>query len=281
MQPVRLQPIVSRTWLDEQRRQLGDRLVLADVRWYLDGRSGRAAFDDGHALGAIWVDLDHDLAAPGAPTDGRHPLPAPDELARRLGALGIGDDDVVVAYDDAGGMTAGRLVWMLRTIGQPAALLDGGIGAFDPAELTTEAAAARPATTRTPVDWPADRLAAADELVGGTALVADARSFARFTGEDGAVDLRAGHIPGAISVPWQGNLDPATGRFLPPDALRERFTIAGLAGRDVVASCGSGVSACHLLLAMEHAGLPEGRLFGPSWSGWSADLDRPVATGPA
>src|SRR5919197_3734512 len=120
-------PVVDVAWLREHL----DRVVLADVRWYLDGRPGRAEYDRGHLPGAVFVDLDRVLAAEGTPAAGRHPLPEPDAFARGMSELGIGDRDTVVAYDDAGGVVAARLVWMLRAIGRDAALLDGGIGAWD------------------------------------------------------------------------------------------------------------------------------------------------------
>jgi thiosulfate/3-mercaptopyruvate sulfurtransferase len=260
-----------------------DDVVVADVRWYLDGRSGRAAFEAGHAPTAIYVDLDSDLAADPGGTRGRHPLPSPAAFASTLGRLGIGADTPVVAYDDSGGGSAGRLVWMLRTIGHPAALLDGGLKAWEgPLETgpgRTPSPAARPA-----VDWPASATVGVDEVAraasAGDAVVLDARSAERFRGETEPVDSRAGHIPGAGNAPWQGNLDPETGRFLEPAALRARFAELGVTdGHAVIAYCGSGVAACANLVALEAAGLPGGRLYVASWSGWSADPDRPVATG--
>ncbi len=194
--------------------------VLCDVRWYLDGRSGREAYEAGHLPGAVFVDLDRDLTAPPSTTQGRHPLPTAEAFAAALGALGVGPDDAVVAYDDSGGMSAGRLVWMLRVLGQPAALLDGGIGAWDgPLEAGS--------ATRPPVECPVR--------------------------------------------PWPD------GAFA--DDLRAHYEELGVGeAAGVVAYCGSGVSACHDLLAMEHAGLGRGRLYVGSWSQWSA-TGRPAATG--
>ena len=256
-------------------------VVVADVRWYLDGRSGRAAYEAGHVPGAVFVDLDAVLAGDPSTGEGRHPLPDPGEFAGHLGRLGIGPADTVVAYDDAGGAVAARLWWMLRATGQPdVAVLDGGLAAWT-GPLETGPGTARPVVARAPVPWPRAAIADADEVAaisegrsGGVLL--DARAAERYRGEVEPIDARAGHIPGARNVPVAGNLDPATGRFLDAAALRERYAEDG-AG--VVAYCGSGVNACHTLLALEVAGLPGGRLFPGSWSAWSARGDRPVATG--
>ena len=266
--------VVDAAWLAEHT----DQVVTADVRWYLDGRSGRAAYEAGHVPGAVFVDLDHALAAHGAPaTRGRHPLPEPAAFAAAMGALGIGDDTPVVAYDDAGGAVAGRLVWMLRATGTPAALLAGGLRTWL-GELETGDGTARVATARTTRPWPAERLATYEEIEGRRAdlVLLDARAPERYRGETEPVDPRAGHIPGARNLPVSAVLDPDTGRLADPATLRARFADIGA---DVVASCGSGVSACILLIAMEHAGLAPGRLFVPSFSGWSSDASRTVATG--
>jgi thiosulfate/3-mercaptopyruvate sulfurtransferase len=268
-----MDPIVDVDWLHAHR----DEVLVADVRYYLDGRPGRAAYDAGHIPGAIFVDLHDALAAEPSPQDGRHPFPTPEHFAAQLGALGIGDDDAVVAYDDTGGMMAARLVWMLRAIGAPAALLDGGIQAWD-SPLETQPAN-RPPQTRAARPWPADRLAGIDEVAATTAPLLDARAAARFRGDEEPLDPRAGHIPGARNVSTADNL-AANGRFLARDQLRERFERAGVnAGETPIAYCGSGVSACHLLLAIEHAGLGTGRLYPGSWSQWSADPRRPAEKG--
>jgi thiosulfate/3-mercaptopyruvate sulfurtransferase len=276
---VELPPIVTAGWVLAHR----DEVVLADVRWYLDGRSGRDAFTAAHVPGATFVDLEHDLSTPGEPTDGRHPLPSPEELAAALGRLGIGEDDVVIAYDDSGGGTAGRLVWMLRVIGHPAALLDGGLRAWPEPPEAGDGVSRSPTTVR-PRPWPTDRFAGHEEVATAAAdpeaVLLDARSAPRFAGEDGSVDRRAGHIPGAGNAPWAGNLDPETGRFRDAPALRQRFADLGV-GEDteVICYCGSGVSACADLLALERAGVGRTRLYVPSWSGWSADPARPAAQG--
>ncbi len=252
--------------------------VIADVRWYLDGRSGRAAYDAGHIPGAVFLDVDEDLSAPPAgELGGRHPLPDPEDFASAMVDAGIGDDSVVVAYDDNGGFSAGRLVWMLRAIGVDAALLDGGLASWA-GELSTE----EPAEPEGDVTfgirgWGPDVTATIDEAVAGP-LVLDARAAERYTGASAAVDPRPGHIPGALIAPCMGNLD-ASGRFLSQTQLRDRFVDLGVGdASEAIVYCGSGVSACSDLLAMEHAGLGRGRLFVGSWSQYAA-TDRPAATG--
>ncbi len=259
--------------------QWGDTMVVCDVRWYLDGPSGIDAYRAGHIPGAVFVDLDAHLAGPPSAAAGRHPLPEPADFADALGGLGIGPAHTVVAYDDVGGMVAGRLVWMLRILGQSAALLDGGLDAWAGPRATGE-------TKPTPVDcqarpWPDSALVdigQADIWVDRGILL-DARGAERYRGETEPVDSRAGHIPGARSAPFADNLS-AEGRFRSTDQLRERYAALGVtdAGEAVV-YCGSGVSACHDLLAMEHAGLGRGRLYPGSWSQWSAS-DRPSIVGP-
>jgi thiosulfate/3-mercaptopyruvate sulfurtransferase len=252
--------------------------VLADVRSYLDGRVGRDAYDAGHLPGAVFVDLGEQLAAHTDPSlGGRHPLPTPEAFAAAMGSLGIGDEDVVVAYDDAGGTMAARLVWMLRATGLDAALLDGGIQAWD-GPLETSPATRAPATFSVR-PWPAERLATIDDAADTAAnLVIDARQRDRFHGAADTLDPRFGHIPGAHSVPCRENLT-ADGRFLPVEELRAKFGEAGITGNEAVISyCGSGVTACHNLLALEYAGLGGGRLFPGSWSLWSRDPERPLET---
>ncbi|WP_067495813.1 sulfurtransferase [Actinoplanes sp. TFC3] len=268
-----MKPVVDLAWVQEHP----DRVVLADVRWYLDGRSGWEAFLRGHLPGAVFVDLDEWLAAPASPAEGRHPLPDPAVFAEGLGKAGIKDENIIIAYDDSGGVVAARLVWMLRATGREAALLDGGLRTYrgkietGPPTRTPEVFSVRP--------WPNDRLASPDEVAGrGSAVVLDARDAARYRGDTEPVDPRAGHIPGARNLPCRDNLDES-GRFLPVAELRERFAGVGVrAGSDVISYCGSGVTACHNLLALEHAGLGTGRLYPGSWSQWSA-ADRPAATG--
>jgi thiosulfate/3-mercaptopyruvate sulfurtransferase len=271
--PLVLPVVVTPEWLAAHR----DEVVVADVRWYLDGRSGRHAYEQGHLPGAVFVDLDRWLAAPPGASGARHPLPDPRTFAEGMASLGIGDDSAVVAYDDDGGVVAARLVWMLRVTGRAAALLDGGIGAYD-GPLSTQVPPLEPARF-TAQEWPPDRLATAADATDPANVVLDARDHARYTGEVEPVDPRAGHIPGARNVPTRQLLDDS-GRFWPEDVLRQRFSAAGVTpSRSVVAYCGSGVTACHNLLALELAGLAPGRLYAGSWSEYSSDPDRPAATG--
>ena len=266
-------PVVDPSWLRAHRSEV----VLADVRWYLDGRSGRAAYDAGHLPGAVFVDLDRWLAAPADPGAGRHPLPEPEVFANGMAGLGISDLDTVVAYDDAGGGVAARLVWMLRATGHEAALLDGGVAAWD--GLLEQAAPEPVPAVFTARPWPVERLAGIEDVLDPAAVVIDARDPDRYRGDREPVDPRAGHVPGAFNVPARANLD-GSGRFRPVEELRRTFAAAGVtADSDVVSYCGSGVTACHDLLALELAGLPQGRLYAGSWSQYSADPERPVAQG--
>ena len=270
-------PIVSGVWLQANIAQV----AVVDVRWYLDGRSGRAAYEAGHIPGAVFIDLDEGLSAPPGPS-GRHPLPDPEVVAAALGAAGIGDGCPVVAYDDASGVVAGRLWWMLHSLGEPVAVLDGGLAAW-PGTLTTAVPETIPAGF-TPRPWPPEAYVTIDEVDelrrdAGT-VVLDARSPERYRGEPNAIDPRFGHIPGALSAPSSANLTP-DGTLRSPDELRASYAAAGVDGDvDVVTYCGSGVSACLDLLALEVAGLGGGRLFVGSWSAWGADDSRPVASGP-
>jgi thiosulfate/3-mercaptopyruvate sulfurtransferase len=268
-------PFVDPDWLRQHR----DEVVLADVRWYLDGRSGRAAYEAGHIPGAVFVELDTVLSAPHADdTAGRHPLPTPQRFADGLAQLGIGDGDTVVAYDDAGGVIAARLVWMLRAIGHDAALLDGGIAAWPADDLHPDYPRPRPPASFTAVPWPAERLAQIDEVAATDEVLIDARDRGRFGGGPDPVDPRSGHIPGARNVPTREHLD-ADARIATPEQLRETFAQAGIEyGTRVISYCGSGVTACHNLLALEHAGLGPARLYPGSWSEWSRDPERPIET---
>lgn len=267
-------PVVDSAWLAAHR----DEVVLADVRWYLDGRSGRAEYDAGHIPGAVFIDLDTWLAGPATPAAGRHPLPDPEVFARGMAQSGIGDDDTVVAYDDAGGVIAARLVWMLRVTGHSAALLDGGLAAWDGALDT--ATPRPPSRTFTPRPCPPERLASMEDAADPANVVLDARQRERYVGwAPDPIDPRSGHIPGAQSLPARDNLDSA-GRFLPVEDLRARLAGVGVEpGAAVVSYCGSGVTACHTLLVLEHAGLGDGRLYPGSWSQWSHDPSRPADTG--
>ena len=263
-----LDPVVSRAWLAEHC----DPVVLADVRRNLDV-SAEDAFAEGHLPGAVLVDLDRWLADAPSPEQGRHPLPPPARFAEGMSLAGIGDGSRVVAYDDAGGVIAARLVWMLRAVGHPAALLDGALTGDDPLEPGPVSPAAAEFTPR---PWPAELLADADDALDARNVVLDARPRERFHGAEDPLDPRPGHVPRARSTPARESLSEE-GLLLPLDVLRDRFAAAGVTSEGpVVAYCGSGVTACHTLLVMEHVGLGSGRLYPGSWSQYAADPDRPV-----
>jgi thiosulfate/3-mercaptopyruvate sulfurtransferase len=273
--------VVSAEWLTSHPA-----CVLADVRWSLAAGPQRDDFERGHLPDALFIDLDHDLAdhSHRPATDGRHPLPTAEAFAETLCRLGVGATDVVVAYDATGGSTASRFVWMLRAIGQPAALLDGGLTSFNgPLETGM---GRRPNACTVPVrPWPdAVRVTANDIstiVASGSGIVLDARSADRYRGDNEPVDPRPGHIPGALNAPWADNLD-ATGHLKSADELRSHYAGLGV-NRDapIVVSCGSGVTACSDAVALAHAGFTDIRLFVPSWSGWCADPTRAAVTGAA
>lgn len=268
-------PVVDAGWLRERRAGV----VLADVRWYLDGRSGLEAYRRGHLPGAVFIDLDRWLAGEASPKAGRHPLPDPEVFAEGMADAGIADDTVVVAYDDAGGVIAARLVWMLRVTGHEAALLDGGLDPHLPPEALEQGSPALPRARFGARPWPARALAGIDDAADPANVVLDARQRERYRGDVEPVDPRAGHIPGARSLPCRENL-AADGRFLPVGELRRRFRSVGAGDATrVVSYCGSGVTACHNLLALEHAGLGRGRLYPGSWSQYAHAAHRPVETG--
>jgi thiosulfate/3-mercaptopyruvate sulfurtransferase len=269
-------PLVDAVWLEAH---LGD-VQVADVRWYLDGRSGHEAYLGGHIPGAVWLDIDTELADPPGP--GRHPLPSPERFAAAMSRAGIGDDTPVVAYDDAGGSIAARLWWLLSLVDHPVAVLDGGLAAW-PGPLETGQAEPAPAEF-TPRPFPAWKLAEADEVAKAAArddtVVIDARTAARYAHGDPKLDPRPGHVPGARNAPWAGNLGP-DGRMRSPAELRAHYEAVGVTpDREVVAYCGSGVTACHDLLALTVADLGSLRLYPGSWSDWGSDPTRPTAEGP-
>lgn len=262
--------------------------VIFDCRFTLsDSGAGRRAYAKGHIPGAHYMHLDEDLAAPVTPETGRHPLPDPQTLVETLAACGVGVNRQVVVYDDSYGSMATRLWWMLRWLGHPAAaLLDGNIQKWqrEMRPMTTDIPARRRGSCpglpeRSQWVSTADMEAIVAE---GRNLLIDARSEMRFSGESDGIDPVAGHIPGSINWVYEENLD-IDGTYLPPEALRENFQalLKGRAPHEVIHVCGSGVTACHNLLAMEIAGLPGSRLYPGSWSEWIRDPRRPVATGDA
>lgn len=258
---------------------------IVDVRHQLaDVHCGEAAYLAGHIPGAVFMHCDRDLSAPMNGSNGRHPLPDPQRLAARLGALGIGPETQVVAYDDSQGMIASRLWWLLRWLGHDrVAVLDGGFQAWQAAGGQLDTAVPNPPAASFE---PSVRDLAVDVDYVGRFLqtsrmhLIDARSPDRFRGENETIDPVGGRIPGACNRFFRDNLQ-ADGRFKPAAELRAEWLalLAGRAPEQVVHHCGSGVSACHNVLAMEIAGLPGSRLYGGSWSEWCADQQRPVATG--
>jgi len=259
-------------------------LRIVDVRFDLsDPSAGRRAYLGGHLPGAIYLHLDDDLSAQVRPdgVGGRHPLPDPDAFAARLGEAGIGDAHHVVAYDDAGGAIAARLWWLLRWIGRDRVqLLDGGVRAWTAAggELASGQERYPPAisTARPDPAMVVDAAEVAARLEDPARLLVDARAAERYRGEVEPLDRKAGHVPGALNLPYADNL--ADGRMRPADELRSRFAPLAEA-EEVVVYCGSGVTAAHDALAMEEAGLPLPRLYAGSWSDWSSRDDLPAATG--
>jgi thiosulfate/3-mercaptopyruvate sulfurtransferase len=260
-----------------------DAVRVADVRWYLDRpRAGRAAYDDAHIPGAVFIDLDVDLADPdglGAP--GRHPLPSPGAFAGLLEELGFGSDDLIVAYDDLGGTIAARLWWMLDNLGHRggAAVLNGGIQAWQRAgyELTADVPARAPGRIDLAAQW--SNVVVRSELATrlGTIALLDARAPERYRGEVEPIDPVAGHIPSALNAPAAANVD-ASGRLKSSEELRAAYLELIDSAAPVVVSCGSGVTACHDILAMRLAGLPDPALYVGSYSDWSRS-GMPVALG--
>ena len=268
-------PIVSDEWLREHLDDEGQ--VIVDLRWSVTDGPARAAYDAGHIPGAVFADLDVDLSGPASEAAGRHPLPTPIDFGAAMSRLGIGDRTRVVVYDDAGGIIAARLWWMLDVLSREVAVLDGGIQAW-----TGKLSKAKPKPVDaefTPRPWP-ERVRVSPDQVGaalnGDAVIVDARSPERYA-DGGPIDPRPGHIPGARNVPAGANL--VDGRWKAPRDLLEIYEEAGADGEDVIAYCGSGITACADLLGRRLAGLPDGRLYPGSWSQWGSDEDRPAVKG--
>ncbi|WP_349743400.1 sulfurtransferase [Roseateles cavernae] len=259
-------------------------VLLLDLSFDLaDTGAGERAYAQGHLPGAHYLHLDRDLSAPKTGSNGRHPLPERQAFAERLAALGLTHDSQVVCYDAQGGMYAARAWWMLQWLGHAnVAVLDGGLQAWlaSAGALSTELPPQRAGDFRLAAPLvqalDADRLQAS---LGRVRLI-DARAGERFRGEVEPLDAKAGHIPGASNRLFKSNLGP-DGLFLPAEQLRQEFSalLAPYAPAQTVHQCGSGVTACHNLLAMTHAGLVGSALYPGSWSEWSSDPRRPVALG--
>ena len=250
-----------------------------DCRFDLaDPDAGARKFAQEHIPGASYLHLDRDLSGDVEPgRTGRHPLPDQGTLRALLRSHGVGDATQVVAYDDAGGMFAARLWWMVRWTGhQRVAVLDGGYQAWAARDGShPEGALPDDAVSVPPVTMPEVR----EHVHAGTRTLLDARANDRFHGRNETIDPKAGHIAGALNAPFQNNL-AADGRFLDPASLRDRFEtlLAGEGGKPVVCYCGSGVTAAHNVLAMVHAGLSEPALYPGSWSEWITDPGNPMET---
>jgi thiosulfate/3-mercaptopyruvate sulfurtransferase len=276
---------------EDVAEQLADpRLLLFDCRYELARpEAGHEAWVRGHLPGAVHADLHHDLAGPTSPRSGRHPLPDPQEFAARLRRWGVNDDSLLVAYDDSTGMWAARFWWMAaKWLGHPqVAVMNGGMRRWQQLGLpvTADPPPARAAGNfvgkvddRAWVNIDTTQSAALD----ASRRVIDARAPERYRGEVEPIDPVAGHVPGAVNHPTSTVAGP-DGRLLPADELRRAFlqTLGPVPPTSAITMCGSGVTACHLLLAMEHAGLPGARLYPGSWSEWSRDSSRAVAKGGA
>jgi thiosulfate/3-mercaptopyruvate sulfurtransferase len=264
---------------------LKEKYVLIDAR---AGKDVKEKYLASHLKGALHADLDQQLAdiKPDAADGGRHPLPTPEKFSDVLKQLGIGPNSHVVIYDDKnGGNAAARLWWMLRAIGhENVQVLDGGLQAALGAGFPTSSGEESPTTTDSyqSITWQLPMVNMSEvELAAkdNASLVIDVRDAARFRGETEPIDLIAGHIPGAVNIPFTSNLDE-NGFYLSPEALKEKYT-AALAGKnadDVIVHCGSGVTACHTLLAMDYAGMEIPKLYVGSWSEWSRN-DKPIGKG--
>lgn len=259
-------------------------VILFDCRYSLQvPDAGRRAYEDSHIPGAHFVDMNTVLSRPPIPgKTGRHPLPARAEWSRQVQQWGITPDIQVVAYDDAGGAAAARLWWMLKWLGHDnVAVLDGGWQAWlgEGLAVIADVPEAPVPTSFSYLDSPAlATLVTAEQLDSAGQVLLDAREPPRFRGEVEPIDPIAGHIPGAFCSPFSGNLEE-DGTFKPAEELRKKFSTATAAGKPVVCYCGSGVTACHNILAMQVAGLPIPALYAGSWSEWITDPARPVAKG--
>ena len=283
-------PYTTLITIDDFTRTGADGWVVVDCRFDLKDESwGRAEYRRGHVPGAVYAHLNDDLSTDRSGPHGRHPVPQPDVLAATLGRLGIGDGVQVVAYDQDAGTYASRLWWSLRYLGHDAvAVLDGGWARWSQLGLPAqEGDERRPPAILTPVPRPHLRVDLEDvartvQTHDGRRLLIDARAPERFEGREETIDRVAGHIPGAANHFYRLNLTE-DGTMLPPGELRARFDrlLGDRTPGEVVMYCGSGVTACHNLLAMEHAGLHGTPLYPGSWSEWSNDGTRPIETGPS
>ena len=262
--------------------------LIFDCRFILkDPEGGLKKFNQGHIPGAQFADMDKDLASPMTSTSGRHPLPNPDEFINKLQSWGVNNTSQIICYDDMSGAFAARMWWLLKWLGyNDVAVLDGGIDKWTANNLTletdTQQKAAGSFSGQANNDMWVDVEFVQKELAENNITLLDARSAERFTAKDTKTDPVAGHVPGAMSYPFAENLSKQ-GVFLPLEELQKRFApmLSSSEKKEVINMCGSGVTACHNLLAMSIAELPMTRLFVGSWSEWIKDKSRPVATGDA
>ena len=263
-----------------------DAWVIVDCRFDLtDVARGEQDYLESHIPSARYAHLDRDLSGEKTGVNGRHPLPSAEQMRHRFGALGIGPETQVVAYDADSGMYAARLWWMLRYMGHEAvAVLDGGFARWvregHPARGGREQWRAATFVGAPRESWRLDAQTVLEHLHEPSHLLVDARAETRFRGENETLDKRAGHIPGARNSFFGHNLEDDK-TFKPPEQLRAQWqaVLGSTTPAQAVMYCGSGVTACHNLLALEHAGLPGARIYPGSWSEWSADPSRPIATG--
>ncbi|MBI3217822.1 MAG: sulfurtransferase [Mycobacterium sp.] len=271
--------------VDQLAQRLSSESVhLLDVRWTVTAPDGRAAYLEGHLPGAIYVDLDSELSDHSVQGRGRHPLPTPSALQRSARRWGLRPGEPVVVYDDWNGQAAARAWWLLRAAGlSDVLILDGGWSAWTRAGLPTETGdiTAEPGTltidTLTSLASVDADTVAVQALSDDSGVVLDARAAARYRGDEEPLDARAGHIPGAVSAPTAENVT-ADGTFRNADDLRARFDALGAGNGPVTVYCGSGVTATHQIAALAIAGF-DAALYPGSWSEWSSQPDRPVATG--
>lgn len=280
--------LISAANLAERLAAAPGSVLVFDCRFDLAApEAGEAAYAAGHVPGALYLHLDRDLSGATTGTNGRHPLPDRADLVAKLAGVGLNEGQQVVAYDAQGGMYAARLWWLLRWLGHDSvALLDGGLQAWKAAgkPLETEAQPRSPGNFKAgaPLAVTVDVQAVERNLTTRDHVLIDARAADRYRGENETLDRVGGHIPGALNHFFKDNLT-AEGRFKTAHELRDAFSalVGGTAPDRVVLQCGSGVTACHNALAMEIAGLHGAALYAGSWSEWSANPSRPVATGAA
>ncbi|MDN4473514.1 sulfurtransferase [Demequina zhanjiangensis] len=251
---------------------------VLDARWALTQPDGRDEFAEGHVPGAVYVDMETELATHGEPSEGRHPMPTRESLEESARAWGLDDGDRVVVMDGGPSFGAARAWWLLRHADVDVRILDGGYAAWVAAGQTVEAGATTPEPGSISLGWGVMGVIEADEAGDYDGLLLDARAGERYRGETEPMDPKAGHIPGAVNAPTTENAQP-DGRFLDADALATRFAAIGAESGTTAVYCGSGVTAAHQIAAMEIAGITDVALYPGSWSAWS-NQDRPVAVGP-